>query len=391
MCAGVSTSFAELDVRVDGVAGALRSRGVASGEQVALLAGNGLAFAVVLFALNRLGAVAVPLNVRLTAPEIAFQLSDSDVRHLIFSRAYRTLVGEFETSRTIDIDVLMAKAEVAADPLPRMGDWTWPPHTASSSLPAPADVPRGRCSRTATCFWNAAGSALHLGLHEDDRWLVCMPLFHVGGLSILVRGVLYGITTVVHESFDAARVARSLDEDGVTIASLVPTMLRRLLQERPQGSWPRLRFVLLGGGPVPADLVAECVRRGIPVAPTYGLSEAASQVATLPPGEVAARPGSAGKPLMTVELRVEGEDGGVCASGEPGEVVVRGPTVMSGYYKRPAETEPALRGGWLHTGDFGYLDDDGYLYVLDRRDDLIVTGGENVYSRRGRGRAGGAP
>jgi O-succinylbenzoic acid--CoA ligase len=227
-------------------------------------------------------------------------------------------------------------------------------------------------------FWNAAGSALNLGLHNDDCWLACMPLFHVGGLSILLRGAIYGMTVEVHDGFDPVSVNQALGSGRVTIVSLVATMLRRLLDRQAGGYHPNLRCVLLGGGPVPPDLLQECLRRGIPVAQTYGLTEAASQVSTLLPAEAVARPGSAGQPLLPVEVRIEGESGATCAPGAPGEIVIRGPTVASGYYKRPA-TDAAFSDGWFHTGDFAYADADGYLYIVDRRDDVIVSGGENVY------------
>jgi O-succinylbenzoic acid--CoA ligase len=136
--------------------------------------------------------------------------------------------------------------------------------------------------------------------------------------------------------------------------------------------------VLLGGGPAPRDLLEECARRGVPVVQTYGLTEAASQVATLPPEDALRKLGSAGKPLMPTEVRIE-NDGVECAAGEAGEIVIRGPTVTLGYENNLEATAQVLRDGGFHTGDIGYLDDEGYLYVLDRRDDLIISGGENVY------------
>src|SRR5581483_5645016 len=142
-------------------------------------------------------------------------------------------------------------------------------------------------------WWNAVGSALNLGNTVGDRWLAVLPLYHVGGLSILMRSVIYGVPAIVHESFDAARVNRAIDEDGVTIVSLVSVMLRRLLDERgDQPSPAHLRCVLLGGGPAPRPLLEECAARGIPVVQTYGLTETASQVVTLAPVEALRRLGS---------------------------------------------------------------------------------------------------
>jgi O-succinylbenzoic acid--CoA ligase len=229
-------------------------------------------------------------------------------------------------------------------------------------------------------LWSAVGSALNLGLREDDRWLACLPLFHVGGLAILLRGAIYGTTAVVHESFDAARVNASIDRDGVTIISVVSNMLQRMLDERGDTPYPpALRCVLLGGGPAPESLLQRSAALGVPVVQTYGLTEAASQVATLPPEDAIRKLGSAGKPLFGSQVRIVSPDGAALPSSSEGEIVVRGPTVTPGYLNSPEATAQAIRDGWLHTGDIGYLDAEGYLYVLDRRDDLIVSGGENVY------------
>ena len=191
-----------------------------------------------------------------------------------------------------------------------------------------------------------------------------MPLFHVGGLAILLRSVVCGIPAVVHLRFDAERANQAIDRDGVTIVSVVATMLDRMLALREGQPYPSsLRCVLLGGGPAPLPLLEACASLGVPVVQTYGLTEAASQVATLAPEDATRKLGSAGKPLMGTRVQVEPD----------GEILVDGPTVSPGYLHQP----PRL--GSLRTGDLGRLDEDGYLYVLDRRDDLIVSGGENVY------------
>jgi O-succinylbenzoic acid--CoA ligase len=209
-----------------------------------------------------------------------------------------------------------------------------------------------------------------------DRWLACMPLFHVGGLSILFRAVLYGNTVVVHERFDPAAANRAFDRDGVTRASLVATMLARILEDRgDRPAPPQLRCVLLGGGPAPASLIERARELGFPIAPTYGLTEAASQVATRVPGDA----GAGLQPLFGTEVRVVDAEDRDVPDGAPGELLVRGPTVMRGYVDRPAETAETLRGGWLHTGDVAVRAGDGSLRILERRGDLFISGGENVY------------
>ena len=179
--------------------------------------------------------------------------------------------------------------------------------------------------------------------------------------------------------FDAAAVNRLLAERPISLISLAPTMLTRLLDAKTQPWNPRLRLVLLGGEATAVALVSRCIEAGIPIAPSYGLSEAASQVATATPDLLQTKPASVGKPLLFTELRVLDEHGDDAAPGTPGEIIIRGPQLMRGYYNDPPATKNALRSGWLRTGDIGYLDDDGDLVVLQRREDLIVSGGENIY------------
>jgi O-succinylbenzoic acid--CoA ligase len=228
-------------------------------------------------------------------------------------------------------------------------------------------------------WWSAVGSALHLGHRPDDRWLAVLPLFHIGGLSILLRGVIGAVPVVLHEAFDPERVNWSIDHEGITLLSVVPTMLQRVLEARGARPFPAaLRCVLLGGGPAPASLIEESLARGLPVAPTYGLTEAASQVTTLLPDQVRQKLGSSGLPLPVTEIRIESE-GRPAPPGTHGEIAVRGPTVSPGYLGHEARSGPERQDGWLRTGDLGWMDEDGYLYVLSRRDDLIISGGENIY------------
>jgi O-succinylbenzoic acid--CoA ligase len=192
--------------------------------------------------------------------------------------------------------------------------------------------------------------------------------------------VICGLTCVIHESFEAQRVNRAIDQERVTIVSVVAAMLQQMLEARGDEPYPgSLRCVLLGGGPAPQPLLERCAALGVPVVQTYGLTETASQLTTLAPEDALRKLGSAGKPLFGSEVAILADDGGACPPDVAGEIVARGPTVTGGYLNRPDETAAALRDGWLHTGDIGYLDTEGYLYVLDRRDDLIVSGGENVY------------
>lgn len=228
----------------------------------------------------------------------------------------------------------------------------------------------------------ATASAAHLGSSPNDRWLLCMPPAHIGGLSIIIRSLLARTPVVLAKpgTFDPHAIAADIVEQHITLMSLVPTMLTRLLDAMPDlRPPPSLRAVLLGGAPATAELLRRARHAGWPVLCTYGLSETCGQVATEVPGALAP-PGSCGRPLPGVRLRIV-----------DGTIVVGGPTLMDGYLttdiddaegRRPPPHPPAIRNGWLHTDDLGRLDADGNLYVLGRRDDCIVTGGENVDPRR---------
>jgi o-succinylbenzoate---CoA ligase len=366
----VDMTFADLDREAAGLAQGLAALGVGTGARVAAFLHNGAPFVILMHAVARLGGILVPLNTRLASAELAWQLSDAKPEIVMTTAdlasrgaaASRASAG----TRVVSWDEVRQQPETSLD-VPRTVRLADPQAIVYTS--ATSGRPKGVMLSFGNHWWSAIGSALNLGLHRDDRWLAPLPLFHVGGLSILWRSAIYGITAVVLDRFDPVDVNRSIDEDGVTIVSVVATMLHRMLDARGDRPYPpALRAVLLGGGPAPTALIERCLALGVPVAPTYGLTEAASQVATLVPSEVARRPGSAGRPLLPNDVRIH-----------DGEIVVRGPSVMIGYADRPEATARALSGGWLRTGDLGHLDEDGYLYVLDRREDLIISGGENVY------------
>src|SRR5690606_31876585 len=197
--------------------------------------------------------------------------------------------------------------------------------------------PKGAMLTYGNHFWSAMASAYRIGVLPGDRWLSILPLYHVGGLAVLFRSCLYGTAAVLQEGFEVEAVNRSLDEEAITLASLVPTMLYRLLPAR--SSWPdTLRLVLLGGAAASPELVAQAAAAGVPVATTYGLTEASSQVATMLPEEVRRKPGSAGRPLLFNQVRIVDDSGAPLPAGEVGEIAVRGPAVMAGYYGEPEAT-----------------------------------------------------
>jgi len=404
-------SYGELAARARRAAGALRRAGMAAGDRVACLLESGLDAVVLLHALDLCGATALPLSARLTPQELGFELEDADAAYLVHgdgdlrnqalaaataNEALRARVRPLAAA-----DLLHGRAGPSTADAPLRGPDVEP--NASSPLAllytsGTSGRPKAVSLSHANFHASALASAQLLGAHPADRWLACMPLHHVGGLSILVRSVLAGSCVLLHGRFDPRAVSRAIDEDGATVVSLVATMLKRLLDVRDGRRAPKtLRCVLVGGGPTPPALLERALALGFPVAPTYGLTEACSQVATrvlywtgrqgvlrgtgrqgVLGGKALSLDGQL-RPLPGVVLRIEDERGRVLPAGEVGEICVRGPIVMEGYVARPEATAEALRGGWLHTGDAGALADDGSLRVVDRRVDLIVSGGENVY------------
>jgi len=221
---------------------------------------------------------------------------------------------------------------------------------------------------------NAIASADRLGVHPHDRWLLTMPLYHIGGMTIVFRSAIYGTEIVLHPSFDLDKVYRALTQENITIVSLVPTMLHRLLEKYPNFKpSSSLRVILLGGAGAPESLVRKALDLNLPIALTYGLTEATSQVATSTPEQTRAKPDSVGKPLSGTAVRIVDENDQSLPANEVGEIVVTGDTVMQGYLGKSRLKRD------LHTGDIGTLDSDGDLWVLTRRTDLIVSGGENIY------------
>jgi O-succinylbenzoic acid--CoA ligase len=367
---GRKLTWRELLEEATACAQRLVESGVAPGDRVATLLGS-VDFAVRVHGIWRLGATVLPLNLRLSVPEFVFQLRDARAPWLLHgggSLAARAseIAAELPSLRTLAVSSLASGD--ATIRTPRLA----PSHPlAILYTSGTTGKPKGAVLSVANFVASALSSQQLLGSGPGDRCLACLPLFHVGGISLLVRSVVHGSCVHVQEGFEAEAVAQAIDRDGISDVSLVATTLSRLLEARGDAKAPEtLRNVLVGGGPVPEPLLQAARSLGYPVAPTYGLTEAASQVATRAPADHAAQ---GLRPLPNVQVRVD-------ADGDaPGEILVRGPTVMSGYLGRPQETEHALRDGWLHTGDVGRIHPDGTLTVLDRRRDLIVSGGENIY------------
>jgi O-succinylbenzoic acid--CoA ligase len=332
---GSEVTYAELEAEATWVARRLAAQGVRRGSIVAMTMHARREQVVLIHALMKLGAVLLPLSPRLSAEERAGMIATEepavdleDAGELTQTEADLPLLGEH------DMDDLACRVMTSG----------------STGAPNPVGLTYGNF------LWNSVGSAFNIGVEPQDRWLCCLPLSHISGLGIVMRSVIYGTAAVVHDGFDVDRVAEALEREGITVVSLVATMLTRLLDAGADLSGPRA--ILIGGGPVPEEPLEEAIGRGATVVQTYGLTETCSQVTTLAPADARRKLGSAGRPLLTTHLRIQ-----------EGEILVQGPTVAPGR---------ADADGWLHTGDLGRIDEEGFLYVEDRIDDMIVSGGENV-------------
>jgi O-succinylbenzoic acid--CoA ligase len=363
-------TFGEADRQVDRVARRLQTLGVAHGARVAVLLDGGLPWVLLVWALIRLRATLVPINARLAEAERAAILADAEPALLITgvegSPAWNgpTLVVEQK-----DGGDLFGAGGLERPPRPQPGDIQSIIYTSGTTGRS-----KGALIRLEQHWWNLVGSQLRLGHAPDDVWLLTMPLYHVGGQAILFRAAVGGLKVVLRSRFDAGGTARLLQAGEVTLASLVPTMLRRVLDASRGPFSPRLRAVLIGGAACPGALAEEARDRGIPVVLTYGMTEGASQLVTQAPGEPSPD-GGTGTPLWAVEMRIGDPDGDGA-----GEIQVRGPQITAGYWRQEVATRNAFtEDGWFRTGDLGRIDPNGVLVVLDRRQDLIVSGGENVY------------
>ncbi|OTY06024.1 o-succinylbenzoate--CoA ligase [Bacillus thuringiensis serovar muju] len=364
-------TFMQLHEKVVSVCEHLTHVGVKPGQKVAVLMKNGMEMITVIHALSYVGAVAVLLNTRLSREELLWQMDDAEVICLVTDQ-------DFE-AKDIPVysfaDIMNGPKEEA----PIQEEFSLEEAMTIIYTSGTTGKPKGVILTYGNHWASAVGSSLNLGLRDDDCWLACMPMFHVGGLSLLMKNIMYGMRILLVPKYDADFIHKALQTRGVTIISVVSKMLTDLLERLGAETYPpSLRCMLLGGGPAPKPLLEACVEKGIPVYQTYGMTETSSQICTLSADYMLTKVGSAGKPLFQCQLRIE-KDGVVVPPFAEGEIVVKGPNVTGGYFNREDATRETIQNGWLHTGDLGYLDEEGFLYVLDRRSDLIISGGENIY------------
>ena len=390
---GRQFTYAQFNAAVNATARMLGALGMGKGDVVSLLMPNSPEYIIAYFACWKVGALAGPVNSMLKAEEMAYVISNSEAKALLvhteFLPAIESIRSQLPALKAVMLfdDVASATQDssdeasaLAATPR-KKEDEAIIIYTSGTT-----GKPKGCLLTHGNVIANARQISHWLGFTERDRLLTVMPLFHMNAVSVTTMSALYaGGSTVVSPKFSASRFWNIISDYGVTSFGSVATMLSILLNNYPDGvpeglDTRQLRFAMCGSAPVPAETLKrfeetfDCL-----VVEGYGLSESTCRSTFNPPNE-RRRPGSCGMPIGNEMKVVDDEDRDV-PDGELGEIVLRGENVLKGYYRNEEATERAFRGGWFHTGDIGYRDADGFYYIVDRKSDMIIRGGENIYPR----------
>jgi len=385
-------TLVEFDRAVNRTAELLKSRGVDTGDVVSLLMPNSVEYIVAYFACWKLGAIAGPVNSLLKAQEISFVISDSETKALLVHSDFLPTIEEIRSDLPGLRDVIIfddeapATTDFGGDKLEACVDINRDSEAIIIYTSGTTGKPKGCLLTHGNLIANARQISQWLGFTKDDRLLTIMPLFHMNAVSVTTMSALYaGGSTVVSPKFSASRFWQIISDYQITSFGSVATMLSMLLTTYPDGvpeglQTDQLRFAMCGSAPVPAEVMRRfeetfhCL-----VIEGYGLSESTCRSTFNPPDE-RRRPGSCGKPIGN-EMRVVDDDDKEVATDELGEIVLRGENILKGYYRNSEATATAFRNGWFHTGDVGYRDGDGFFYIVDRKSDMIIRGGENIYPR----------
>ncbi|MDF2065193.1 fatty acid--CoA ligase family protein [Bacillus sp. Cr_A10] len=406
---GSDTTYAEFEHSIERFATALRSLGIEKGDHVGFLLGNSPHFLISLYATMRLGATAVPINPIYTPDEISYIVKNSDAKAIIALDALLPLVeraaGIFTSVENYVIcetqadtveklatlpDSLKAKVKSFSFLIKSTTPYVTPVEVSEEDTAVilytsgTTGHPKGAMLTYKNIYSNARDVAEYLSINTDDRVITTLPVFHVFALTVVVNApLLVGATLLLVPKFSPQDVFKIAKEHKATIFAGVPTMFNFLYQY-PEGDvedFSTIRLAISGGSSLPVALLHNFEEKfNVRISEGYGLSEA-SPVTCFNPIDRERKPGSIGTNIVNVENKVVNELGEEVPVGEVGELIVRGPNVMKGYYKMPEETENAIRNGWLYTGDLARQDEEGYFYIVDRKKDMIIVGGYNVYPR----------
>jgi long-chain acyl-CoA synthetase len=400
-------TYAEFSEAVNRAAAMLATAGTGKGDVVSLLMPNSAEYIIAYFACWTIGALAGPVNSLLKEHEIEFVMNNSEAKAVLVHSEFQPIIekikGQLPHLRTVitfDNEAQATQDSSGQKPDRQEGQLpkaALPDGRASDPICADDDAiiiytsgttgkPKGCLLTHRNVIANARQISRWLRFTETDRLLTIMPLFHMNAVSVTTMSALYaGGSTVVSPKFSASRFWNIISHYQITSFGSVATMLSMLLNSYPGGvpeglQTEQLRFAMCGSAPVPAEVMKKFEATfNCPVIEGYGLSESTCR-STFNPADERRRPGSCGLPIGN-EMKVVDDDDHEVADGELGEIVLRGENILKGYFKNPEATERAFRGGWFHTGDVGYRDHDGFFFIVDRKTDMIIRGGENIYPR----------
>lgn len=383
---GVPVSYRSFTERIERTAGWLKAQGVGEDTVVALLMKNSAAFLELVFATSHLGAVFLPINYRLSADEVDYIVADSNA-HMLF------VDSEFAHNAGSRCKVVELDERAQLDPAVFSGSATPSPaaHRSTSDLirlmytSGTTDRPKGVMHTYDNFYWKTLAHVAELELTSDTRLLVALPLYHVGAFDLPGISVLWsGGTLVVHRDFDAERVLATIESEAITGAAMVPVMTGMLLgcTNRERYDMSSLQWIVGGGEKTPESRIRAFNEyfSNARYIDAYGLTETCSGDTFMEAGRELEKIGSAGKPTLHVEVEIRDDAGNTLPAGEIGEICLRGPKVFKGYWNDPVRTEAAFHEGWFRSGDIGLLDEEGFIYLTDRKKDMIISGGENIAS-----------
>jgi fatty-acyl-CoA synthase len=391
VCEKTRLTYKELNERANRLAHTMQALGVGYGDRVGLLALNEPEYYDMYFGLGKIGAILVPINYRLAGPEIQFILSDCGAKVFVFGPEYKDIVDSIRLE--IPARELIA---ISDDPpewaksyraLVGRGSSEEPEATGGDDdtltilyTSGTTGRPKGAELTHNYYYWNSVNLMCTLGQDVGSTNLTALPLFHIGALAGPPWVVHSGGKVVLLRSLDPQRFLELLQEEKITGFGSVPALLDILkwVPEFEKYDWSSVKTILVYAAPVPVTLIKEYAAAGIQVRQLYGLTEG-NTATVLDPENALTKVGSCGKPFFHAEIRVVDDEGRDTGPDVKGEVLLRAPNIMKGYWNRPEETAKAIKDGWLYTGDIGKLDQDGFLYILDRKKDMIISGGENIY------------